>query len=449
MSGAPYFAERLAQQILSYPSTALPAEIAEKTTDCVFDAIACALAGVSAVPTKAARTVAAQAFASGSEPVWFAGQSLGVVGAAWCNSMAASVHDLDDGHRLARGHPGAAIVPAVLATIADTGAAAADVLAAIAIGYEVAIAIAAAQRDDRIQTHQTGRWIGIGVASACGRLAQLSVDQMTHALALAGVWAPNQLANGSSGYARETGNWAKEGIPLAVVTGMTAVLLAKEGFTGPKDFLDHTTHYDFAGVTLDPLHPDAILATYFKRYGCCRYIHPALDAYRQLSDHAAIEAGNIARIEVSTFAWALRLQNRTHPASLVEAQYSLPFCLAVMACRGADALLPMDETILSDAAIVDLAERVELTVDAAINRRFPRETGACLKIVMASGRTVETGQPVVPRSLKRDDLRVKYASIARSRLSAEGCAGLLDALLASSIELKGVTHFLQTTVRCV
>lgn len=50
---------------------------------------------------------------------------------------------------------------------------------------------------------------------------------LAHALAVAGVLAPNQEANGSSGYADLTGNDVKEGIPWSVVTGLTALRLAE------------------------------------------------------------------------------------------------------------------------------------------------------------------------------------------------------------------------------
>src|ERR1700680_347132 len=55
------------------------------------------------------------AFAQGDACVWFDRARLSPMGAAFINSSAASVLDLDDGHRVASGHPGAAVIPAVIA----------------------------------------------------------------------------------------------------------------------------------------------------------------------------------------------------------------------------------------------------------------------------------------------------------------------------------------------
>src|SRR5690606_28004558 len=181
-----------------------------------------------------------------------------------------------DGKRTARGHSGSAIIPAVLTTAAGKTPPVHEILVSIALGYEISVRLAAAQRKDAIQSHQSGRWAGFGVMAACGRLAGLTAEQMANGFAIAGVWAPNQLANGSSGYARDTGNWAKEGVPISLVQAMLAVDLARLGFTGPLDLFDHDSHYAGNGLVPEDGELSAIRSTYFKRYACCRYIHPAL-----------------------------------------------------------------------------------------------------------------------------------------------------------------------------
>ena len=79
----------------------------------------------------AVRRVARQTMAGGALPVWFAGQMAGLAGTVWCNASAAAALDLDDGHRIARGHPGARHHPRGLCCRAgggfdDAGSAAGD-----------------------------------------------------------------------------------------------------------------------------------------------------------------------------------------------------------------------------------------------------------------------------------------------------------------------------------
>lgn len=408
-----YFSYRLAQRILDYPSGSLPPHVAAKTHDCVIDAIGCALAGVTSQAAIAARHAATKTFGKGTAPAWFTPVRLSHAGAAWCNAMAASALDFDDGHRLARGHPGSAIVPAVLAIAEKKRASMCEVLTSIAVGYEVAIACAAAQKQDKVQTYQSGRWVGLGVVAACGRLVGLDPGQMANALAIAGVWAPNQQANGSSGYAVETGNWAKEGIPTAVLQAMMAVELAGSGFTGPIDFLDHKSHFEFAPEFLDGFNPRLIADTYFKRYSCCRYIHPALDAYLSLAMAENFKPDHIAKIEVRTFAQALRLGNVISPKTLTEAQYSLPFCLSALVHLGENALMPLGDDVLRDPKVSDFARRIELICCDRLNRSFPRQTLSTVRVILKSGQAVETPKPVAPLPLASSDIRRKLEQIGQ------------------------------------
>lgn len=425
MSQLRHFTNRLADQILHYPAQALPAAVRSKAIDCVLDNVAACLAGISTQPALSARSVAHTTFARGEAPVWFTDRRFGPTGAAWCNSMAASSLDFDDGHRLGRGHPGSAIVPAVLAQASQARHATSQILGAIAIGYEVAVACAAAQQYGRAQTYQSGRWTGLGVVSACGHLAGLERDQLANALAIAGVWAPNQQANGSSGYAKQTGNWAKEGIPISVTQALMAIDLSRMGFTGPTDLLDYPSHYHFHHPIDTDLAPTLILDTYFKQYACCRYIHPALDAYRALGD---IEPASIARIEVSTFGWALRLANKLTPDNLVDVQYSLPFCLALLVLHGPGAISPVSQQVLGDDRIPALAMEIHLEVDPSIDERFPAETLARVRVTLRSGAVLENACAMGPSALSPTGIREKFCRIADGRISEYLCQQILDAV---------------------
>ncbi len=197
------------------------------------------------------RAVARHDFGTGRASVWFTGECLGVTAAAVCNAASASALDFDDGHRAARGHPGAAVIPVALSVASAIGSSADDLLTAIALGYEIGIRIAVAQNQQAIKSRQSGRWTGYAAAATAGRLYRTDPPALAHALAVAGVLAPNQEANGSSGYANLTGNDVKEGIPWSVVTGLTALRLAERGFTGPQDLLDHASHFDRPSIIAD------------------------------------------------------------------------------------------------------------------------------------------------------------------------------------------------------
>jgi len=90
------------------------AETREAAIRCIFDLVCAVVVGLDASDVPGVRRIAQDMFGStfggGTSPIWFARVATGMVGAAWSNSAAASALDLDDGNRLARGHPGAAVI---------------------------------------------------------------------------------------------------------------------------------------------------------------------------------------------------------------------------------------------------------------------------------------------------------------------------------------------------
>ncbi|WFU50195.1 MmgE/PrpD family protein [Sinorhizobium terangae] len=429
-----YATEILAGYLATYPSAALPPDISLSAVCCILDAVTAAVVGHDIPSVRAAREIARREFGPGPVPIWFTGECLGATAAAFCNAASVSALDFDDGHRAARGHPGAAVIPVALSVASAIGASTDDLLTAVALGYETGIRIAVAQNPQAIKSRQSGRWTGYAAVATAGRLYKSDPSALAHALAVAGVLAPNQEANGSSGYAYLTGNDVKEGIPWSVVTGLTALRLTEWGFTGPQDLLDHASHFARPGIIADLGAPTEISRVYFKLYSCCRYVHPALDALAALSQHAGIAPEQIGSIDVRTFQWALRLSNSVSPKTLTEIQYSLPYCLAIAVVDGPAALAPIGNAQLGRPDLCEIARKVRISVDREIDRRFPGETLAQLCIETTNGRMI-TSEVTSPRGdrlrpLSWDDLVDKFCAATRSKLSSKAQNLILQSLQA-------------------
>ncbi len=429
-----YVTEILAEYLANYPSSVLPPDLRLSASCCIVDAVTAYVVGCDVPSARAARAVARHDFGTGQASVWFTGECLGVTGAAVCNAASASALDFDDGHRAARGHPGAAVIPVALSVASAIDTSTNDLLAAIALGYEIGLRIAVAQNPQAIKSRQSGRWTGYAAAATAGRLYRTDPPALAHALAVAGVLAPNQEANGSSGYANLTGNDVKEGIPWSVVTGLTALRLAERGFTGPQDLLDHASHFNWPSIIADLGDPAEISRVYFKPYSCCRYIHPALDAFAALSEVADIRTGQIASIEVQTFRWALRLSNTVSPRTLTEIQYSLPYCMAIAVVDGPTALAPVGNAQLDRPDLLEFARKVHLSVSPEIDARFPTETLAQVCLQMIDGRLI-TSKVTSPRGDKArplawEDLINKFSVATRGKLAPKGQNTVLQAFEA-------------------
>ncbi|HYL80054.1 MAG TPA: MmgE/PrpD family protein, partial [Candidatus Acidoferrum sp.] len=105
----------------------------------ILDLTGVAIAGTRAPMAEIGACFGSEQFASGKCTVIGSRRPLCATGAAWVNCNAASALDLDDGHRMAMGHPGAAVIPAALAVAETTGATGREFLAAVVAGYEVAV----------------------------------------------------------------------------------------------------------------------------------------------------------------------------------------------------------------------------------------------------------------------------------------------------------------------
>lgn len=378
------------------------------TVSAIFDLLTAAVVGFDSAGGRAARHAAKSIWGSGPAQSWFSTDCLTGPGTAFANAAIASMLDLDDGHRAAAGHPGASVIPAVFATADVINADADRVLTAIALGYEIAVRIAASRELDKLDTLVSGPWCGQGAAAAAAWLDRLPAPQIAEAIAIAGASAPNLAA---VAYSQVMGNHLKEGIPWATTTGLAATNLAACGFTGPLDFLDNPRLYDAKKLT-DGLGDDwYINGIYFKPYSCCRWAHAAIDALMQIQQEEKISSESIQKIEVHTFARALQLNNDTEPLTLEAAQYSVPFCLALAAVRGTEALLPLREESLNDRTVLALARRVTLSIDPDLDAMFSSAVPARLEVTIQRGRFVRTviapkGEPSNP--MTKADLRAKF-----------------------------------------
>lgn len=422
-----YIAEKIAEAISAID--ALPPSAEEATRRCILDAISAAVSGQGTTGGQSAKSGAVAVWGIGSTPIWLSSARSTAIGAAFANSTIVSMLDIDDGHRAAAGHPGASIVPAVLAAVQDDPTLAPRAVTAIAIGYEVGLRIAAARDLRTVDTLNTGRWCGQGVAAAVGWLKRRSPRVIAEAIAAAGAVAPYM------GYAEftEVGNHVKEAIPHATANGLASLELAQAGFLAPLDLLDDERVFN-AGTLLNGLGEKWMIETcYFKPYSCCRWIHAAIDGVLEIMTKQSLSPLDITGIRVETFKRAaLGLNNQVAPKTLEAAQFSIPFCLGVLATHGTEALVPMtNPALLDDPAVLSFSSCVEVVLDAGMDSYFPvavpsRVIVSCRETSYSETVMAPLGEPSNPMGW--DDLFEKFHVLASTQLAPDQEMSLRDAL---------------------
>lgn len=411
----------------------LPAEVVAMAEDCILDAIGCAAVGLDERVAAAISGMAAGCHPGDDSGVWFRGMRLNAIGAAFANAAAVSALDIDDGHRLSMGHPGAAVVPAALAVAEAQGSSGRDVIAAVAAGYEIAVRLGHAEIK---KPYHSGNWTGFGAAVAAAKLKGLDRDVLAQALAITAYHSPRLHDLTQSKF---MGAEVKESIPWSVVTGLSAVELALRGFTGCRDALDLEGRFDPL-VTLDGLGIGfRIMGTYFKNYSVCRWAHTSIWGLAEIMREQGLDADDVLHVHVDTFAEAAALNNSADPDNIISAQYSLPFTMAVAAVLGEDAVSPLTGDIIGNPDVVRLSERITINYDSDMDLHLPLRAPARVAVETRLGRfekTVITAWGDAGGETGRDDYRCKFMRLAGRKLGEDRASEIaiaVDALQNSDV----------------
>lgn len=300
------------------------------------------------------------------------------------NATAANKLDIDDGHRQVKGHPAAVVVPAALAAAEAEDETVGAFLDAVYVGYEIAVrAGLAIHETDGVYTG-TGSWGAVGAAAAAARLYGLSARKAANALGAAEYHAPRTpIMRGV-----ENPGMTKDGIGWGAYAGVTAVELARRGFTASGTVFDEkqVTRTNSLG---DILH---VTRGYLKPYPCCRWVQPGIDAVLELQRETRIEPDAVTAVYVHTFSEATHLGTR-RPSTVIEAEYSYPYPVAAAIACDQFTRRELKQPARSNAEILRLVDAVQLVVDEKIDARFPDE---CLAQV-----TIETNGQVRESNVTR------------------------------------------------
>ena len=424
---------------------ALPAVILDQGVHCVLDLVGVAIAGSPTPMARISARFAHEQFAAGNTTVIGSANSLTVTGATWVNGAYASALDMDDGNRMAMGHPGASVIPAALAVAERAGASGREFLSALVAGYEVAVRASSARVPwYKDKMYSTGIWGVFGATAAAGKLLKFDDATLQSALGTAGSHGAFPPGGLQANHAM-----VKEGIAWGAMTGVSAALLAQQNFLGPADFLDYSERWDTSALVagLGDLGESAILKTYFKPYAVCRWAHAAVDGVLELKHRHQLRIEEIETIQVETFWEVTRLAN-DQPSNTIAAQFSIQFALAVALLYDRIGPAEVSDAHIRDPAILNLARKVQVSVDDALDRQFPAKTMA--RVTMHTQRgdyrtTIEypRGNPENP--LSSAELEAKFQLLTRDLISEERSQQLRAAIfeLPEAKDVRALTRLLR------
>ena len=443
-AGAPA-TEGLADLIVETTAADLPADVLARTAEVTLDGAGCLLAAANPAYSTG-RLIAAFAADQGGPPeasIVGHGMRTSVSQAALANGTMGYACDFEPHHPEAILHPIAVQVPTALAIGERVGASGARFLAAIALGceveYRISMALGPAEQY-ALGFHPSAVCGAFGATAAAANLLGLEREATVRALGLAACQASGLMAWESD----PSENARPFQMGMAARNGVTAALLASQGFGGPIGVFDHG-HTVYQAFSRNPRPElltrdigeawDGIMELAIKPYPCVAFLHPSLDGLLALRAEEDLTAEGVRHLNFRFPRSGLHCVD-DNPLKSHCAQYVLAVALA----RGRlDVLDIFVDAREGHAEIRALSERITVEPDdGELEALFPDFYASEIEIETADGRRlvrrndIARGYPEAPMApvdarAKFEDLVAGVAGPLRASRLAAALQGLVDA----------------------
>src|SRR5919198_1551528 len=275
-----------------------------------------------------------------------------VANAALANGVLGYAADAEGGG-VWRQHAAAVMVPVALTVGEREHADGRTLIAALALGYDVAARIDRAadpQRPYPHSFHPSAVFGHFGAAAVAGHVLRLNQQQFVNALGLAGINAGGLMAWVND----PTEDSRPYVIGMAAHCGTIAAYLAKMGMGGPLGIVDRNTHsiYDAFSGEMEPALEEAtadlgevfwITRRHgFKRHACCGDIHSGVDGFLAILAENDLAPEDIAEVVHHTHPARARVIDN-NPLKSHNAQYVM-------------SVVAVHRAVPPDAIVVDYRE---------------------------------------------------------------------------------------------
>jgi aconitate decarboxylase len=418
----------LGQWVSALALAAVPAEVLSHLKLCMLDSIGCGLYGAAQRWGRIAGDLVVSFSSGGAASLFARREKVSPPDAALANGTAIHGFEIDDAHVTSSLHPGAVTLPASLAVAQARGASGADLLTALAAGYEAGlrVGVCAGVSHSTSGFHVTGTAGAIGAAAAAAQILGLAPEPSAHALGIGATQAAGL-------YAARTGAMTKRfHAGRASQSGVIAAYLAAQGFTGSLDALEAP----FGGFmsTLHGQHDPATILTGLgtdwetarvglKAYAACASAHTTIDGVLELR-RRGLSSENLARLTVRmsqkghlNIGWAYK------PGDVIAAQMNGHYAAAVALLDGEAFIDQYAESRLADPDILSLIRRIDFQHDSALDRggaakRHAVKIDAVRRDGSALATTVEQRRGSADHPLSRAEIEAKFRRVAAVALSA-------------------------------
>jgi 2-methylcitrate dehydratase len=373
-------------------AAALPEATLHEVRRRVLDSVGVAVAAFDEDSPAAARRYAAGAYAAnghtagpsaGTATIWGTKDRFDPEVAGFANAVAVRFLDFNDTYlSLEPLHPSDVIAPLVaLAEARSTPPA--ELLAAIAIAYEIGVNLCDAAS---LRTHGWDHvnYIAVGVAAGAGRILGLDAERIEHAVSIATV--PHAAMRQTR--AGELSMWKGAAAANASRHAVAAALLAEAGMTGPFHPFDGEMGFiaqllggeafddDALSGMREAAAPKRILDTYIKYWPVEYHAQSAVDAALQLRDDLGGTLEGVEHVHIDTFGASYQIiakdPQKWDPHTRETADHSLQYIVVAALEDGEVNQRTFDlERIRRPATLYRLQHEVSLDEDPELTAGYP------------------------------------------------------------------------------
>lgn len=418
----------------------LPQEVVDNTKKFIIDTIGVGIAGLEAPACREAlRTI--QNWGGVNEcTVLLSNYRCPAPWAAFLNSIFMHALDFDDALDASPLHANVSVLPAALAlSESREGTTGKDLICAVAIGQDIACRIGSSLKRPLAWT-RTVTCGYFGATAAAGKILNLDREKIWNAFGIS--------------YCQTSGNvqCMLDGVlvkriqpSFAAKAAILSSCLAQNGITGTRNVLDgdvgffklyEGNEYDreilVGGLGKEYKGMDLSV----KPYPSCRMTHASIDAALQLRRDSKFKLSDVEKIHVMPSKMVFEMvgfpfQIRKDPQ--VDAQFSIPYTVAVALMKGDVFLWDFEEKNILDRDVKTLADKIDVTPDLKIDHRDIMNCRIEAKMkggeIIRSKVSVIKGNPLNPMNIEEcmEKFR-KCVSYSPRKISKRKTSTILDIL---------------------
>jgi aconitate decarboxylase len=425
---------------LNWPS--VDVEVMQHLKYCLLDSIGCALF-CSQLPWGQLAIDFGRSLGQGNEAlIWGTSYKVPAHQAALVNGSLIHSFEIDDLHKVAVIHPGAEVIPAVMAVAEKLGNVdGKSLLIAILAGYEVGCRVGLASGAIQLKRgfHPSSTSGTFGAAAGVAKLLSLDGEQTSHALGIAGTQASGLMSSQFHAMAKRMnpGRSAQTGVYAGTLagmgfTGITNVLEAQYGgfFTAFAENVNPADAVQGLGVQFETMNVG------FKPYSSCGSNHTSIDAILAIKQsHADLTAEQIESITVRcTTSTKLHVGWDYVPSGMTGAQMNLSYAVAVALLDGDCFVDQYREERLADPEILGIITKVNVIADPELDL-LGREGRHAIQMemrlkdgtVLREDRSHAKGSAHQPISYQ--EVTDKFRKLVGSRFAAKKAEALIAAVM--------------------